>query len=321
MSAILETRRAVPQLVIDVADGFLASRAAPGRGRVRPRVPVRARVLTRVTGPVETFDPPWRLITTTTPGGVLAWFGHVRPDSVGDSASGEGDRVGVLGPGTYDLELVAAGYQPTVLQAAIPAAGAPPSVLTVDLEAAADYVFPGEVADVNLPSAGRSTGPTLLRGQVLALDGSGLADVPVAAPLAVPARTDRNGSWVLVFPDDTPSGTVTVTAAIGGAAVTATTATVARRRTTVSQARLSGRTVRQSGAPVTGASISVAGVAGTVSSGTDGSWSLALPFGMGAVPITVTVTAVHGPTTRTQAGVAVVPGGTVTVPDHVFPNP
>jgi hypothetical protein len=321
MSTILETRRAVPQLVIDVADGFLAARAAPGAGRARPRTPVRARVLTRVTGPVETFDPPWRLVTTTTPGGFLAWFGRVRRDSIGDAANGEGDRAGVLGPGTYDVELVAAGYQPTVLQAAIPPDGAPPSVLTVDLEAGPDYAFPGETADVNLPPAGRSTGPTLLRGQILALDGSGLADVPVAAPLAIPAVTDRNGSWVLVFPDDTQSGNVTVTAAIGGAAVTATSAIVAGRRTSVPQARLRGRTVRQSGAPVAGAVVAVAGVSGTVTSGSDGSWSLALPFGTGLVPLNVTVTAALGALSQTQAGVGVIPGATVTVPDHVFPNP
>jgi hypothetical protein len=317
MSPILETRRVVAQLVLDVGDGFLGTRMAPGAGRIRLRSPLRARVLTRVTGPVESFDPPWQLVTTTTPGGVLAWFGHVRPDGAGDA----GDRVGVLEPGTYDIEFAAAGYQPTVLQAAIPAVGARPSVLTVDLQAGPDYPFPGETAQTNLPPAGRSTGPTLLRGQILALDGSGLAGTPVQAPSAVPAVTDGNGSWVLVFPDNTPSGPVTVTVTIAGAAVTAGSAIVAGQRTAVPQARLRGRAVRQSGAPVAGAAISVAGVAGTVTSGPDGSWSLALPFGTGLQPTNVTITAVLGPTSRTQAGVGVVPGRSVTVPDHVFPNP
>jgi hypothetical protein len=65
----------------------------------------------------------------------------------------------------------------------------------------------------------------------------------------------------------------------------------------------------------------VAGIAGAVMSGADGRWMLALPFGAGLQPMNVTVTATLGPTTRTQADVAIVPGGTATVPDHVFPNP
>jgi hypothetical protein len=321
MSPILETRRSLPHLVLDIGDGFLVARAAPGRGRVRPRSPVRARALARVTAPVETFDPPWQLVTTATPGGFLAWFGSVRPDGAGAAADPELDRVDVLDPGTYDIELAAPGYQATVLQGAIPAAGAPPSVLAVDLEAGPEYPFPGETAQTPLQPAGRTTGPTLIRGQILSLDGSGLSGVPVQAPLAVPAVTDRNGSFVLVFPDDTPSGPVAVTATIAGVAVTSASAIVSGRRTAVPQARLRGRTVRQSGAPVAGAAISVSGIAGAVASGADGSWSLALPFGTGLQPINVTVTATLGPTTRTQAGVGVVPGRSATVPDHVFPNP
>jgi hypothetical protein len=207
------------------------------------------------------------------------------------------------------------------VQAALPPAGSPPSVLAVDLEAGPDYPFANEVAQANVPAAGRSTGPTLIRGQVLALDGSGLPRIPVAAPAATPAFTDRTGSWVLVFPDDAPSGPVTVTATIAGGPVAVPTTIASGRRTVVPQARLRGRAVRQSGAPVAGASISVSGVAGTVTSGADGSWSFALPFGTGLQPTNVTVTAVFGPATRTRAGVGVVPGRSVTVPDHVFPNP
>jgi hypothetical protein len=321
MTAVIETRREQAQLVLDVVDGFLDSRAAPRSRRVRPRTRVRARVLERVSAPAETFSPPWRLVTRTTPEGFLAWFGRVRPDSAGDADEDESDRAGVLEPGTYEVELAARGYQAATAQAVIPATGAPPSVLAVGLEAGPDYAFPNELAEAG-PPAGRSTGPTLIRGQVLDLDGSGLAGVPVQAPGAVPAVTDRNGSWVLVFPDDRPSeDPVDVTATIGSAAVTAASKIVAGQRTVVPQARLRGRTVRQSGVPVAGAAISVSGIPGAVASGADGSWSLALPFGTGLQPINVTVTATLGPTTVTQAGVGVVPGTSVLVPDHTFPNP
>jgi hypothetical protein len=254
-------------------------------------------------------------MTTTTPGGVLAWFGRVRREPTVDSVDAEPDRIGVLQSGTYDIEVTAPGFQTATLQAVFPAAEAPPSVVTLDLEAGPDYPFPGETAQAT------STGPTLIRGQILALDGSGLAGVPVQAPAATPAVTDQNGSWVLAFPDNTASGPVTVSAAIAGAAVTAATVIVTGQRTVVPQARLHGRTVYQSRAPAAGAAISVGGVPGTVASGPDGSWSLALPFGTGLQPMNVTVTAVLGATTRTQAGVGVVPGRAVTVPDHVFPNP
>jgi hypothetical protein len=321
MTAVLETFRSRPQVVLDVGDGFAGARAAPGTGRVRPRSAVRVRALGRTTAPIEAFDPPWRLVTTATPGGVLAWFGRVRRDGTADAFDPGLDRIGVLGPGTYDIEISAATYQSVELQVSIPAAGDPPSVLAVELEAGPAYPFRDETPDVGLAPAGQPQGPTLLRGQVLSLDGSALAGVPVTAPNAIAATTDRNGSWVLVFPDDTSSGAVTVTAVIAGAAVTAQAELVARHRTQVTQARLKGSAVRQSGAPVAGAAVSVAGVTGSVTSTGDGTWSLALPFGTGLQPINVTVAAIFGPTTVTQAGIGVVPGGTVTVPDHVFPNP
>src|SRR5690242_14896393 len=124
MSPILETRRAVPQLILDVGDGFLGARLAPGQGRVRPRSQVRARALARVTAPVETFDRPWQLLTTATPGGFLAWFGGVRPDDAAATVEPGRDRVDVLDPGTYDVEVAAAGFQATVVPVPIPAAGA-----------------------------------------------------------------------------------------------------------------------------------------------------------------------------------------------------
>lgn len=325
MSVVLETRRSQPQLILDVGDGFVTSRSRQGSRRPRPIGPLRARVLARSTAPVETFDPAWTLVTAATPAGVHAWFGRVRPDALG--ASPELDRVGVLQPGTYDVELAAPGYQLATVQAAVPVAGAPPSVVTLDLQPGPEYRFRDEVGEVNVPAGSHSTGPTLIRGQILALDGSGLAgitvrapSVPPGAPAAPDAVTDRNGAWLLVFADDTPSGPVTLTTTIAGATVTAAAAVVAGQRTVVRQARLHGRAVRQSGAPVDGAAISVAGVPGAVSSGPDGSWSIALPFGMGLQPTNVTVTAVLGATSRTQA-VGLVPGTSVPVPDHVFPNP
>jgi hypothetical protein len=320
MTAVTETRRVVAQLVLDVGDAFAASRSRPGARRPRPRGQLRARVLARASAPVEVFHPAWRLVTTATPGGVHAWFGRVRPD-MPEGAAPELDRDGVLRPGTYDVELASRGYQPATVQAAVPAAGARPSVVTVDLQPGPEYRFPGEVGRVDVPPGSRPSGPTLLRGQILALDGTGLSRITVQAPGAPPAVTDRNGAWVLVFDDVTSSGAVTVIATIAGAAVTAAARVAAGQRTVVAQARLRGRAVRQSGAPVAGAAISVAGVAGAVSSGADGSWSLALPFGTGLQPMNVTVAAVLGAVTRTQAGVAVVPGATATVPDSVFPNP
>jgi hypothetical protein len=320
MSVVIETLRDQPQLILDVGDGFVASRARPRSRRPRPRGEVRARVLRRVTPPAETFDPAWRLVTIATPGCVHAWFGRVRPDSFRDAAP-ELDRVGVLPPGTYDLELAAPGYQPVSVQAAVPVAGAQPTVLAVDLEPGPEYRFPDELGQTSVPPGSRATGPTLIRGQILALDGSGLAGITVQAPSATPAVTSHNGAWLLVFPDNTPSGPVMVTATIAGAAVTAATAVVAGQRTVVPQARLRGRAIRQSGAPVAGAAISVAGVPGTVSSTPDGSWSVALPFGVGLQPMTVTVTAVLGATSRMQTGIGVVPGQSATVPDFVFPTP
>ncbi len=326
MSVVIETRREQPQLILDVGDGFVASRARVVSRRPRPRGQLRARVLARSTAPAETFSPAWQLVTTPTPGGVHAWFGRVRPDVLG--VPPELDRVGVLQPGTYDVELAAPGYQPATVQAAVPAPGMRPSVVTVDLQPGPEYRFPDEVGQVSVPAGSRSTGPTLIRGQILALDGSGLAGitvrapgVPPGAPSAPPALTDRSGAWVLVFPDGAPAGPIMVTATIDGAAVTATAEVVIGQRTVVPQARLRGRTVRQSGAPAEGAAISVAGVPGAVSSGPDGSWSIALPFGIGLQPTNVTVTAVLGATTRTQTGIGVVPGTSVAVPDYVFPNP
>ena len=134
---------------------------------------------------------------------------------------------------------------------------------------------------MSVPAGSRSTGPTLIRGQVLALDGSGRRASPSERLASRPdafrptCATDRNGAWVLVFPDDagaSPAPSVMVTATIdesGGDGHRRSQAL--GQRTVVPQARLRGRAARQSAAPVAGAAISLLACPATVSSGPDGS--------------------------------------------------
>lgn len=193
-----------------------------------------------------------------------------------------------------------------------------------DLEPGHAYPFPVE----STLSGGK--GPTLLRGSVRRTDGSSVAGAQVenVANAARPFKTDENGEWVLVFPDEQPTGNLSVVVTIptdnGPAAITINDVLVEQgRASSLRQTVLRGQVVDSVGSGIPGAVVRVDGREGQTMTAEDGLW--AYYFRLNEFPVsqagpTVSVTAQHPDgRTLTQTNVEVKPRETLVVPAFRFP--
>lgn len=199
--------------VFDIVDGFAAQRGLDG---ARPRPLGRVRlflVADRTPGAERTFTDPPELVLATSDSGYAVSFGVVQqPD---------GSRhVEPFGAGPYLLRVRSDRYQVADFDGvSLPATVGQPEPYEMVLAAGYSYPFPVAATAPSIEVGGpTSAALALLRGEVLAPDGSGVADANVSAPGATPYRTDADGQWVLVFADGVPAaGAVDVTITAPGA--------------------------------------------------------------------------------------------------------
>jgi hypothetical protein len=315
---VLQLRTVTAVRVFDVVDRFAELLGTQGR-HPRPVDPVRFWLLGRAVpdGRVE-LDPPLELETWRNDSGYHLFFGQLRRPQ-GEAA------VADLSAGTYVIRAESRSYQPWERNVQLPL---PKPALRVNLDPGYDYPFPvvstppavGQVPPNGPP--GGLHGPTLLRGSVLNTDGTGVANAVVRATGSrCRYRTDRTGRWMLVFPDDEPTGTKQVTITVPGQPAVSVPVDVEQGGVTVlAQTALAGR-VRTTGGPgVAGVTVAVEGRPGTTTTNAQGGWSY--QFSPVQQDETVRLTAVLPDGRRqTRDGVAVRSRTTVPVADFEFPPP
>src|SRR5262249_14106387 len=169
---------------------------------------------------------------------------------------------------------------------------------SVDLDPGHTYPFPDsypfqvQANPVPCGSIAPGSGPTLLRGGLHAVDGTGIegARVEVVGVSNV-FETGDTGDWVLWFPEAQPSGLVTVrvTPPASAASNVSGVCMVRGREASLHETSLRGW-VRRRGLGVGDAEILVGGFPGSSRTAADGSWSYY--FGLDQPDQIVGVTAV-----------------------------
>jgi len=333
---VLERRTLAATLILNVEDAFARERLGSSIRR-RPLEPLQFRLVDRtVGGNFGTFTPPRDLVITRNASGYHLFFGRER---LADGSTAVIEMPGGLY--TIEIESPPRFYQtrqrtvpvpmpnPNVIDAtsADPAKNNPMSVYSFDLEPGHAYPFPDTYpfqidanpagcSGGNAPAGG---GVTLLRGSLHQVDGTGIAAARVeVAGVSNVFETDESGDWVLWFPDAHPTGLVSVSVTLPGAAATNVpgVCVVRGRDASLHETSLRGW-MRRQGIGVGGAEIRVSGHAERSRTAADGSWSYY--FGLNQPDEIVDVTAVlPGGDDLTRTGIAVKRRGTVLVPPFMF---
>jgi hypothetical protein len=298
-----ELRHLTATLILDLEDAYARARGTRGL-HPRPIGAVRYELLGQiVAGQRETFDEPSRLVVQRNGSGYDLFFGEVRLR--------DGSRRQVI-EGSYALRVTSptAYYQASERDIAFPS---PETPVFFDLQPGVGYPFPTET----LPG-GR--GPTLLRGTYFHPNGTGIVGVIIQVPGRTnPFVTDQTGQWVLAFPDDEPTGVVTVRFQSAGGMVETIpeVVVVGGRESSLSQTALRGWTLNTTGGPIDAATISVSGQPDEVRSRSDGSWIFYFPLGQQAAVVTVTASLPDG-RTQIRPNIQVLPRSTTRVPTFQF---
>lgn len=304
-----------PQLVFDPLDVYAQARAVAGP-HPRPVGPLRFRLLGEVVaGQRQDYEAPVRLSMTTNAGGYAVFLGLV------EGPDGSRRRLR-LGDGTYVVGVESGAYQAVEREDVVVPQGWPvPGPYLVPLEPGFAYPFP------SASTLGAGRGPTLLRGSLESVDGSGIAGAQVLVPGASSTyRTGADGQWVVVFQDTQPVGPVTVRFRLpqgGGGFQDVDVAGVAVEpgaSRSYRQPTLTGRVTTQTGAPVAGARVRVAGRPGAATSSTAGAWRYVFPVDFPVPPATqVDIEARHPDgTTQVRPNVPLSFGTATAVPPFVF---
>jgi hypothetical protein len=305
------TRAAVR--VFDPVDLLARVRGLAGT-RPRPIGALRVFLLADHTpGAERSYERPPELILGQDTQGYVISHGKLR-DARG-RVSGGG-----FGGGPYSLRVNAEHYQVAEFTGVrIPASAEQPEPFELPLRPAYSYPFPRAVA----PPVVELTGSTprslsLLRGSVLAPQGTGVADAEVTAPGAFPYRTDTDGEWALVFPEGAP-GPVDVTITVPDSPPVVLTGIVLTPggTTSLAQTALRGR-VRAPGVDPRTATVRVMGSPGTAGIRADGGWTYCFPPDHQTGEATVAAALPDGRTLTVTA--AVTPRRTNTVPEFRFPE-
>ena len=303
--------------VFDIIDGFALQRGLDG-AQPRPIGQVRLLLVADHTpGANRVFATPPELLLTTSASGYSISFGLVRqPDG--------SQVVEQFGAGPYLLRVRSDNYQVTDFDnVSLPATAAQPEPYQMVLAAAYTYPFPVTATAPSIEVGGTTSAAlALLRGAVLAPDGSGVVDATVTAPGAVTYQTDTDGQWVLVFTDGVPATSlidVTITAPGTRAVVLTGVAVTPGGEAVLPQTSVRGRMVATGVDPST-AVVRVLRQRGQAGVRGDGAWAYYFPPTQAARTVTVTATL---PDRRsiTVPNVQVTPRATTTVPDIRFPRP
>ena len=302
-----------------------AARAAPA-----PLGPISYHLTARRDGDqLQPITPPLKLVTQRNASGYDLAFGQVYLP--------EGQVRGhAVPPGSYQLEVRGAFYQPMTLDVVVPRLQPP---LSCALEPGVAYPFP-DPAPLRLGNLGPDScvapdphhpeqlglpagrGPTLLRGTFSARDGQPVVGATVrVAGQSNQCVTDDSGSWVLVFPDTQPTGPVTVsvqwpdppgtTDTIPGVCV------VRGRVTSLAQTALRGWVLTQAGNAIPAATIAVGDLPGTVQADAQGAWFYYCGLHQEADTVNVVATLPNGDE-KVQPNVPIRPRATVVVDTFRF---
>lgn len=316
MSSI-EYRSRTATRVFDIIDGFALQRGLAG-ARPRPIGQVQLFLIADHTpGAGQVFATPPELLLTASNGGFSISFGLVRqPD--GSQVAGQ------FGAGPYLLRARSDNYQVTDFDNVfLPATAGQPEPYEMVLAAAYTYPFPVTATAPSVEVGGTTSAAlALLRGAMLAPDGSGVVDATVSAPSSIPYRTDTDGQWVLVFTDGVPAAglvDVTITAPGTGPVVVTGVAVTPGGEAVLPQTSVRGRIVAP-GADPSAAVVQVLGQPGQAGVRGDGVWAYYFPPAQAATTVTVTATLPDQPSV-TAPGVQVIPRTTTTVADMRFPRP
>ncbi len=298
-----ELRRFSAPVIVDLVDDFALRRGLQGE-HPRPIGGLSYTIPARVVGGVRTaIDPPIVPVIIANPSGYALFFGATRPGPV---------RRGRLAPGDYILRVESPAYQAAEIALTIPdLPGSAIAPATTSLEPGYAYPFPD--------------GTTLLRGQAVATDGSGISGVAVSVQGQANGPTyltDATGVWALDFPATTASGPVTVVLQPPtGASSTVAANLVAGAEVVLLATALRGLAFEFDGRPATGATVSVSGQAATVAVGPDGSWTYLLPASPPPpATVTLTATAADGRVV-TVPNIPITASATKTLASIRFPRP
>jgi hypothetical protein len=311
-----EYRSRTATRVFDIIDGFASQRGLDGV-RPRPIGPVRLFLVADHTpGANQVYATPPELLLATSDSGYSINFGLVQqPDG--------SQIVRQFGAGPYLLRVRSDNYQVTDFDNVfLPATTGQPEPYEMVLAAAYAYPFPAAATAPSIEVNGTTSAAlALLRGAVLAPDGSGVADASVSASGAVPYRTDTDGQWVLVFTDGVPAAgvvDVTIAAPGTGAVVVTGVAVTAGGEAALPQTSVRGRIVAP-GIDPSATVVQVLGQPGQAGVRDDGMWAYYFPPTQAATTVTVTATL---PDLRSVAvpDVQVTARTTTAVPDLTFPR-
>jgi hypothetical protein len=306
LPTILEIRRHSAALVFNAEDRFARARGTRGP-HPRPFGPVRFYATAEIVGLVRNdFPRPVELVTTRTPAGFHLFFGETR------HADGSVRR-GTLAEGTYAVRAEGRFYQRVEREDVV--LPTPGDAYFYDLPPSYAYPLPRE----GTLAGGR--GLTLLRGALVDAAGRGLAGTTVeVVGLTEPYLTDGSGQWVLVFPDATASGPVTVRFTLPDASTAdvANVQVVRGAETGLAQTALRGWVLTQAGGVPAGAVVEVLGQPGSVAAASDGGWFYYFGLNQAAAAVVVRAT-LPGGQNLTENNVLVQPRSTVVVPTFRFP--
>jgi hypothetical protein len=287
---------------------------------------VEIRIVKQQAPVVRDFTPPLQLWTVRNRSGYLLLDGtYFRP--------GTGGQRGVLGPGVYDVEVRAPGYQTSrgPLDWTNPTPRLP---VNVELNPGANYPYP------ELSGRPYGLGPTLLRGSVFQPDGTPLTGAVASVPNLVfnPAwpftrcEVSETGDWAILLPDRrrftgfpeeqaapvTINVIVRITPPVGAPVDVSETVSLGGEHR-IPNTALRGEVRGAGGRPVAGARLTTSVNPLASVSGPDGRWSLY--FGLNQPDVNnVTVTAtLPGGATRSLANQTVARRRTLVVPTIQFP--
>jgi hypothetical protein len=330
-------------MILDIEDRYARDRKLRG-DHPRAIEPLRFWLLRmNAGGNVRNFPEPYEMVFTRNTGGYHLFFGQVIPSGslrpISLSFSNGACRLRV----TSELGAIRRTKMPALGKIAsmlyqsaeldVTLIGLPSGVVGMDsaaplaLEAGYAYPFPpslpvkpdGQGNCTSGPVAGQP-GPTLLRGSLHTLDGSGMLGATVNAPGAQSSyTTDSSGHWVLVFDDAQPSGKLAVTMDIPNQGVLSLPGVCVLHgcETSLPETALRGW-VLYKGVGAAGANVQVSGLAQSVQTQADGGWIVVLPPDQGPATVTVTATLLDGSSKPLQ-NVPVKPRNTVLVSTFQFP--
>ncbi len=287
MAATFEIFTATPVAVLTLIDQFVQVRGSDGQFPPPMGAVAFQFIASLPAGGPVTLDTPIVLATQTNGRGIFLFAGE---GTIGASA------VLRIPAGKYRLLVASDYYQPVTLDLDWPPdISAPPTML---LKPGPAYPFP----DVTMAS----NQLTLLSGNLYQTGGDRKPIANAVVTITNPANTwpfavcatDANGGWVLAIPLGTTSPAVNVTLHFALPDNTAFDVPAVPVQTgaanSLPQTALRGAVLTTMGAPIPGAAVTVAGVAGTSSSGRDGGWSFYMALTQPDLAALVTATAPNG---------------------------